>query len=206
MSDQSEPHLYEATADQLLAIVRGTGREVGTLLMVGHNPGLLKRGWIGGMKRALTPMPPKISGDALLSARATLGRVLLSRPGDGLAGLVYCFERDLRDQAGILDHVLEALSNEAALNGGEILNRPAMRELAQALKIALELLLSQAIPFTRSVLTGLGQHGPELRDRFHVLPGLPGEPFTLLTGEAQRACELIGGILEPLRGGLYAAL
>src|SRR4051812_9852565 len=117
MSDRSEPPLYEATADQLLAIVRGTGREVGTLRMVGHNPGLLKRGWIGGMKRALTPMPPKISGDALLSARATLGRVLLSRPGDGLAGLGHRFERDLHDRAGILDHVLQALSDQAALDG-----------------------------------------------------------------------------------------
>src|SRR5215210_7273486 len=47
-----------------------------------------------------------------------------------------------------------------------------MGELAQALKVALELLLSQAVPLPRSVLTGLGQYGPELRDRFHVLPGL----------------------------------
>jgi NADPH-dependent curcumin reductase CurA len=41
---------------------------------------------------------------------------------------------------------LQALSDQAALDGGEILNRPTMRELAQALKVALELLLSQAVP------------------------------------------------------------
>ena len=102
--------------------------------------------------------------------------------------------------------VLEALADKTALDGREILHRPAMRELAQALKVALELLLSQAVPFPRGVLIGLGQHGPELRDRFHVLPGLPGEPFALLTGEAQRACDLIGGILEPLGGRIDAAL
>src|SRR4051812_32729884 len=131
-----------------------------------------------------TPMPPNLSGDTFLGARATLGSVVLSCPRDGLAGLVHRFERDLRDGAGVLDHVLEALSDEAALDGCEILNRPAVRELAQALKVALELLLSQAVPFPRRVLIGLGQHGAELRDCFHVLPGLPGEPFALLTGEA----------------------
>src|SRR5215210_2886341 len=119
-------------------------------------------------------MPPKISGNALLSARATLGSVVLSCPSDGLAGVVHRFERDLRDRAGVLDHVLEALSDQAALDSREILNRPAMSELAQALEVALKLLLSQAIPFPQSVLKGLGQHGAELRDRFHVLPGLPG--------------------------------
>src|SRR5215204_7824153 len=81
-----------------------------------------------------------------------------------------------------------------------------MRELAQALKVALELLLSQAVPLPRGVLIGLGQHGPELRDCFYVLPGLPGKPFALLPGEAERARELIGGILEPLRGRIQAAL
>src|SRR3954470_15468346 len=152
-----------------------------------------------------TPMPSKISGDALLSARATLGSVVLSRPCNGLAGLVHRFERDLRDRAGVLDQVLEALADKAALDRREILNRPAVCEVAQALEVALELLLGQAVPFPRGVLTGLGQHGPELRDRFHVLPGLSGEPFALLTREAQRACELIGGILEALWGGIKAA-
>src|SRR4051812_30963824 len=147
----------------------------------------------------------EISGDALLSARATLGSVVLSRPRNGLAGFVHRFERDLHDRASVLDQVLEALSDKTALDSGEILHRPAMGELAQAPKVALELLLSQAVPFPRGVLTGLGQHGPELRDRFHVLPGLLGQPFALLTREAQRARELIGGILEPLTGGLHTA-
>src|SRR3954447_258666 len=148
----------------------------------------------------------ELSGDALLGARTTLGSALVSRPRKGLAGVVHCFERELRDRAAVLDHGVEALADKTALDGCEILNRPAVREVAQALEVALELLLSQAIPFPRGVLTGLGQHRPELRDRFHVLPGLPGEPFAFLTREAQRACELIGGILDPLRGGLHAAL
>src|SRR3954447_7729029 len=40
VSERSEPRLYEAAADQLLAIVREIGREIGTLLIIGHNPGL----------------------------------------------------------------------------------------------------------------------------------------------------------------------
>src|SRR4051794_25258096 len=80
-------------------------------------------------------------------ARAPLGRVALSRLCDGLASVIHRFERDLHDRAGVLDHVLEALADQAALNGREILHRPALRELAQALKVALELLLRQAIPF-----------------------------------------------------------
>src|SRR3954471_19938928 len=142
------------------------------------------------------------SGDAGASetsggerARATL---LLSRPRDGSASFVNRSQRDLHNRAGILDHVSEALSDEAALGRREILNRPAMRELAQALEVALELLLSQAVPLPRGVLIGLGQHGAELRDRFHVLPGLPGEPFAVLPGEAESTRELIGRILELL--------
>src|SRR3954452_15360162 len=40
VSERSEPRLYEVAPDQLLAIVRETGREIGTLLIIGHNPGL----------------------------------------------------------------------------------------------------------------------------------------------------------------------
>src|SRR3954453_2976571 len=136
-------------------------------------------------------------------ARSTL---LLGRSSNGLAGVVHRFERDLGDHAAVLNHGLEALADETALDRREILHRPAMRALAQALGVAVELLLSRAVPFPRGVLTGLGQHGPELRDRFHVLPGLSGEPFALLTREAQRAGDLIGGILELLRSRLHAAL
>src|SRR3954447_19832851 len=140
----------------------------------------------------------ELSGDALLGARAALGSALVSRPRKDLAGVVHCFERELRDRAAVLGHGLEALSDKAALDRRKFLHRPAVCEVAQTLKVALELLLSQAVPFPRGVLTGLGQHGPELRDRFHVLPGLPGEPFALLPGEAERARELIGRVLEPL--------
>ena len=126
----------------------------------------------------------ELSGDALLGARAALGSALVSRLRDGLASLVNRSQRNPHNRAGVLDHVLEALADEAALDGRELLNRPAMGELAQALKVALELLLSQAVPSPRGILQGLGQHGPELRDRVHVLPGLPGQPFALLPGVA----------------------
>jgi hypothetical protein len=52
-------------------------------------------------------------------ARATL---LLSRSSNGLAGVVHRFERDLHDQAAILDHVLEALTHKTALGRRKILN------------------------------------------------------------------------------------
>ena len=37
---RSEPRIYEAPPDRLLAVLRDVNPEVGTLLMVGHNPGL----------------------------------------------------------------------------------------------------------------------------------------------------------------------
>jgi phosphohistidine phosphatase len=37
--ERSEPRLYEASVETLLAVVRETDPGVGTLLMVGHNPG-----------------------------------------------------------------------------------------------------------------------------------------------------------------------
>src|SRR4051812_16076748 len=40
--EQSEPRLYEASVETLLAIVRETDPGVKTLLMVGHNPGFEK--------------------------------------------------------------------------------------------------------------------------------------------------------------------
>src|SRR5215203_5887656 len=132
---------------------------------------------------------PEISGGE--RAGTPLGRSLLGRSSNDLAGVVHRFERDLHDQAAVLDHVLEALTDKTALGRREILNRPAMGEPAQALKITLELLLSQAVPLPRRVLKGLGQHGPALCDGFHVLPGLLRALFALLTREAQRARELI---------------
>lgn len=35
---REEPSIYEATSRTLLALVQGTGPEIGTLLLVGHNP------------------------------------------------------------------------------------------------------------------------------------------------------------------------
>ena len=37
---RAEPRIYEAPPERLLAVVQGVEPEVGTLLMVGHNPGL----------------------------------------------------------------------------------------------------------------------------------------------------------------------
>jgi phosphohistidine phosphatase len=37
---RSEPRIYEAPAERLLSVVKEVGPEVGTLLVVGHNPGL----------------------------------------------------------------------------------------------------------------------------------------------------------------------
>src|SRR3954468_15492591 len=78
----------------------------------------------------------ELSGDALLGARAALGSALVSRPRKGLVGVVHCFERELRDRAAVLDHGLEALSDKVALDRREILNRPAVCEVAQALEVA----------------------------------------------------------------------
>src|SRR3954447_19379512 len=97
---------------------------------------------------------------------ARLGSFLLTRSSNGFAGLVHHFEREIHNRAGILDDVLQALSHETALDGGEILHRAAVCELAQPLNVALDLLLSQAAPLSRGVLKGSGQHGAELRDRF----------------------------------------
>src|SRR3954469_9908128 len=123
----------------------------------------------------------ELSGDALLGARAALGSALVSRTRKGIVCVFHRLERELRDGAAVLDHGLEALADKVALDRRKFLHRPAVCEVAQALEVALDLLLSQAVPFPRGVLTGLGQHGPELRDRFHVLPGLPGQSFALLT-------------------------
>ena len=35
-----EPSIYEASSDRLLQLVRSAGDEIGSLLLVGHNPGL----------------------------------------------------------------------------------------------------------------------------------------------------------------------
>ena len=37
---RAEPRIYEAPDSRLLAVVREVGPEIGTLLMIGHNPGL----------------------------------------------------------------------------------------------------------------------------------------------------------------------
>ena len=39
VASRPEPTIYEASADQLLALARGTEAGIGSLLLVGHNPG-----------------------------------------------------------------------------------------------------------------------------------------------------------------------
>src|SRR3954469_12729290 len=67
----------------------------------------------------------ELSGDALLGARAALGSALVSRPRKDLAGVVHCFERELRDRAAVLDHGLQALADETALDRRERRAPPA---------------------------------------------------------------------------------
>jgi hypothetical protein len=60
---------------------------------------------------------PETSGSE--GARSTL---LLGCSSNGLAGVVHRFERDLGDQAAVLDHGLEALADKTALGRREILH------------------------------------------------------------------------------------
>ena len=66
------------------------------------------------------PRVSEVSGGERTSA--SLGPIALSRSRKGLAGVVHGSERVLRDQAAVLDHVLEALADQAALGRRKILN------------------------------------------------------------------------------------
>lgn len=72
-----EPRIYEAPTDRLLTILKETGDEVETLLMVGHNPGF------AGLARTLAG-----NGDP-----AGLARLAEKYPTAGLAVLTFPVER-----------------------------------------------------------------------------------------------------------------
>lgn len=86
VSERSEPRLYEAAADQLLAIVREIGREIGTLLIIGHNPGLedLARLLVRSGKRdARVQLKQKYPTAALAVIDCTIGNWRETAPRSG---------------------------------------------------------------------------------------------------------------------------
>lgn len=72
-----EPRIYEAPADRLLTVVKETGDEVETLLMVGHNPGF-----------ATLALTLATDGDP-----AGLARLAQKFPTAGVAVLTFLVER-----------------------------------------------------------------------------------------------------------------
>ena len=92
VSERSEPRLYEAAADQLLAIVREIGREIGTLLIIGHNPGLedLARLLVRSGKRdARVQLKQKYPTAALAVIDCTIGNWRETAPRSGAPCPVY---------------------------------------------------------------------------------------------------------------------
>jgi len=77
-----EPRLYGADAEELLDVVRETPAEVGTLLLIGHNPGL---------EDLVLDLAGNALGDALDDVRAkfpTSAIAVLAWPGTGWASLL----------------------------------------------------------------------------------------------------------------------
>lgn len=66
---RDEARIYDASVDTLLAILRATGPEVRTLLMVGHNPGFDELGNLlagGGDPAALSRLRSKVPTASLI--------------------------------------------------------------------------------------------------------------------------------------------
>lgn len=79
-------------------------------------------------------------------AQRTLGSALLGQARLGLAGLIDRMKRLLGLNAAVLNHVLQAVTKQITLDGGELLNRLRTGQLVQTVEIALPLLLAQLEP------------------------------------------------------------
>jgi hypothetical protein len=93
----------------------------------------------------------------------------LSDAGEALAGLLDGARGGVGNCLAVLNHVLQALTHQSALNGCELLHRLGAGELGQALQIALELLLAEIEQVAGGILEGLAENGAAAGDSFHVL-------------------------------------
>jgi phosphohistidine phosphatase len=72
---RAEPRIYEAPPERLLAVIREVDAEVGTLLLVGHNPGLEE------LLRLLLPAEERYARAKTKFATAGLAVIDLDAPG-----------------------------------------------------------------------------------------------------------------------------
>jgi phosphohistidine phosphatase len=71
---RSEPRIYEAPPDRLLTVVKGVEPDVGTLLVVGHNPGLQE------LLRLLLGNDERYAHGALITKYPTAGLAVVDLP------------------------------------------------------------------------------------------------------------------------------
>ena len=71
---RGEPRIYEAAPERLLTVVKETDAEVGTLLMVGHNPGLQE------LLRLLIPDQERFTHGGLIAQYPPASLALVTLP------------------------------------------------------------------------------------------------------------------------------
>ena len=72
---RSEPRIYEAPPDRLLSVLKGVEPGVGSLLMVGHNPGLEE------LLHLLIPLQDRYDNPGAITKYPTAGLAVVDVPG-----------------------------------------------------------------------------------------------------------------------------
>lgn len=78
---RQEPRIYEASADQLLTVIRAVEPDVDTLMIVGHNPGL------ADLVRLMIGFADRDASERLRQKFPTAGLALLDLPADAWSGV-----------------------------------------------------------------------------------------------------------------------
>src|SRR3954451_9578826 len=133
-----------------------------------------------------------------LGDAANLLRVLIRLGLDGPSRLISRAQRYLGNALVGVDHLLQAVPHQVALNRDKVLHRAGPSKPVHGVDVLLQTVLDKTEHLLRDLLSATSQDRARLRHRLEVLRRAAGDLFGLRAGDAQHLRELVSDALEGL--------
>src|SRR3954471_23189926 len=141
-----------------------------------------------------------------LGDAADLLRVLVRLSLDGPGSFIGSAQRHLSNALVGVDHLLQAVPRQIALNRHKVLHRAGADDPVHRIDVLLQAVLNEAEHLLRDLLSTARQNRAGLRHSLEVLRRTAGQFLSLRAGEPQHLRELIRDALEALGGRVQACL
>src|SRR3954468_1795714 len=164
----------------------------------GRPPAMKRPG--AGPGLCLAQCAPEL-GDA-----ADLLRILVRLGLDGPGSFIGSAQRHLSNALVGVDHLLQAVPRQIALNRHKVLHRAGADDPVYRIDVLLQAVLNEVEHLLRDLLSTARQNRAGLRHSLEVLRRAAGQFLSLRAGETQHLRELIRDALEALGGRVQACL